>query len=398
MKIVALHTDFRIYWPARLKALNACLNERGDRLEVIEIAGEGSPYSFAEKKREDEISWHILFPEAKPEDLSGKKIQPVLFELLDEINPDVILAGAIAFQSGALAVKWGNSRNNKRVIIFDDAKMEAVIRNPMVNFIKRNIYSGVDAMMYPAEPWISTGQYWGFSDDRMFFGVDVVDNKFWTEKSNEKPYEFDYFLAVGRQIEKKNYFIIVEAYKKYLDTIGKDKANKLVLVGDGPEHGRILDFISSTHIEDMVVCMPFQSQEVLRGIYQNAHLLCSSSNSSETWGLVINEAMCGGCAIIASKECGASETLVKPGVNGYIISCFDVDAIAASMVDYHRRSPVEKESMSLASCKIVSEWGLERFCEGVVDACDYVVSHEKRKKTLISRILIPNWYGRYNPV
>ena len=34
MKIVALHTDFRIYWPARLKALYEALNKRGDTLDV----------------------------------------------------------------------------------------------------------------------------------------------------------------------------------------------------------------------------------------------------------------------------------------------------------------------------------------------------------------------------
>lgn len=397
MKIVALHTDFRIYWPARLKALNEALNKRGTTLYVIEIAGKGSPYSFAEKEEEDNIHWQILYPDAKPEEISGKEIRAELFRLLDEIDPDVVLAGAIAFQSGALAVQWCNSRKNKRVIIFDDAKVEAVKRNPIVNFVKRSIYNGVDAMFYPAEPWIPTGKYWGFEEERMFFGVDVVDNDFWTAKVEEKPFDFRYFVAVGRQIPKKNYFTIVKAYKKYLDTIGEKDAYKLVLIGDGPEHNTILDYIASSHIEDMVVCLPFQSQENLRAIYQNAELLCSSS-SSETWGLVINEAMCGGCAIISSRECGASETLVKPGVNGYIVSCYDVDAIAGSMIDYHNLPSNEKESMKSASRDIIAEWGLGKFCDGVVAACDYAISNKRRSKSVISSAIINKWYGQYNPV
>lgn len=49
MRIVITHTDFRIYWPARLQALNSVLNQRGDTLEVIEIAGEGSHYAFSKR-------------------------------------------------------------------------------------------------------------------------------------------------------------------------------------------------------------------------------------------------------------------------------------------------------------------------------------------------------------
>lgn len=60
MKIVTLHTDFRIYWPARLQALNAVLNKHGDTLEVIEIAGEGSHYAFS-KRKSKQASLGILF-------------------------------------------------------------------------------------------------------------------------------------------------------------------------------------------------------------------------------------------------------------------------------------------------------------------------------------------------
>lgn len=397
MKIVALHTDFRIYWPARLKKLNAALKQRGDVLDVIEITGKGSPYSFAEKREENDINWHILYPDAKPEDISGKEVKSKLFALLDKIDPNIVIAGAIAFQSGALSVQWCNSRRGKRVVIFDDAKVDAVKRNFVVNFIKKNIYNGVDAMLYPAEPWMPTGKYWGFEVGRMFFGVDVVDNDFWRERPDEKPYDFRYYVAVGRQIEKKNYFTIVNAYKKYLDFIGKDKAYKLVLIGDGPEHKRILDFIISSRIDEMVICLPFLPQKQLRAIYHNAELL-SSSSSSETWGLVINEAMCGGCAIIASEECGATETLVRQGINGYVVSCDDTSAIFEAMVNYHCLSSSEQEAMKAASLKIISNWGIERFCAGVIGACDYVISHKKRKPTIVSKIIINNWYGQYNPV
>lgn len=121
MKVVALHTDFRIYWPARLRKLNEVLNRQGDSLQVIEIAGLGSPYAFAAKQEENDLLWHILFPDKKPEGLDGATIKSSLFKVLARINPDVIIAGAIAFPSGALAVRWGQ-KTGAKVIIFDDAK------------------------------------------------------------------------------------------------------------------------------------------------------------------------------------------------------------------------------------------------------------------------------------
>lgn len=96
---------------------------------------------------------------------------------MDTLKPDIIIAGAIAFPSGALTVAWGK-RNKKKVIVFDDAKVEAVQRNPIVNFIKQAVYNGVDAMLFPAPDWKETGKYWNFKKEQLFYGVDVVDNDF----------------------------------------------------------------------------------------------------------------------------------------------------------------------------------------------------------------------------
>ena len=49
MKVVFIHTDFRIYWPARLRALSCFLESKQISLSVVEIAGAGSPYAFAQE-------------------------------------------------------------------------------------------------------------------------------------------------------------------------------------------------------------------------------------------------------------------------------------------------------------------------------------------------------------
>ena len=138
MHIVFVHTDLRIYWPARLKSLALYLKARQIDLDIIEIAGKGSPYAFAEKSNDEGCNWHILFPDKKMEELKNNNIKQELFHLLDTLYPDIIIAGAIAFPSGALSISWAHI-NKKKVIIFDDAKIDAVPRNKFINYINSSL-------------------------------------------------------------------------------------------------------------------------------------------------------------------------------------------------------------------------------------------------------------------
>lgn len=396
MKVVFLHTDLRIYWPARLKALNEALCQRGDKLYIIEIAGKGSPYSFSKNGKIEKGNWHILFPDQKPEYLNGNTIKKSLYRLLDQINPDIIIAGAIAFPSGALAVAWGQKRKCK-VIVFDDAKIEAVKRNWIIERIKQAIYNGVDSMFYPAPEWEKTGEYWGFIPEQLFYGIDVVDNDFWATPQILKYDWGNYFVAVGRQIPKKNYLSTVKAYCKYVEKV-HNSAYKLVLIGDGPEHETIVDYVNQAGLTKNVLFLPFLPQNELPAIYQNAMALCSSSNSSETWGLVINEAMACGCPIIASIQCGATNTLVDNGINGFHFSCEDIDRLSELMIKIHNLSDTERKLMKEASRSIIANWGLNRFAISCCEAIDYVYTHPKRKVSIIDRFIINKWKGRYRPI
>lgn len=397
MKVAIIHTDFRIYWPARLRALNNFLKGRGISMEVIEIAGAGSPYAFADKGDSSDLTWHILFPERKMEELQPRKIRGKLYEKLSQINPDVLIAGAIAFPSGALSVSWA-MKNKKRVICFDDAKIEAVKRSGIVNYIKQNVYNGVYAMLYPSPDWELTGRFWNFTDEQMFYGIDVVDNEFWQDYTDKSTLECKrYFLAVGRQIPQKNFFHIVRSYKTYYDKYGSEKSLPLVLVGDGPEHGKIMQFVKEQGLEDMVTLMPFKSQTELKQIYHNAELLILSS-SSETWGLVINEAMACGLPVISSNECGATHTLVKDGVNGFSFSLTDEDSLFEKMCQYNELSDDCKTGMRHAALKTIADWGLPRFCQCCYDAINYVSVRPLKRFSLINKLVINFWNGRYRPI
>lgn len=392
MNIVILHTDFRIYWPGRIKALQMLLKEKGMELYPIEISGKGSPYAFGKGNTDTDIpNWHILFPERDMESLSGKEIKKRLVPILDKLQPEVVIAGAIAFPSGALATAWAK-KNKKKIVIFDDARIEDVQRNRIVNFIKRHIYQNVDAMVYPAPEWEDTGKYWGFSPKQLFYGIDVVDNDFWQQTCPDT--EEKYFISVNRLIEIKNLLFTIKAYQQ-LKIIHNDFP-ELWIVGEGPEKDKIISFIQTHKIEGIKL-KPFQSQVKLRTLYQNAQAMIISSHK-ETWGLVINEAMASGIPVIVSQHCGATHSLVKEGINGYIFNPFDLQSLISKWEVFINQTEQERKEFGKQSSEIIKEWNLNRFAHATYSSIRYALSVRYKNSNFIDYLILSLWKGRYNPV
>jgi glycosyltransferase involved in cell wall biosynthesis len=94
------------------------------------------------------------------------------------------------------------------------------------------------------------------------------------------------------------------------------RTTKIVCVGDGP-----LRQIIRRHAErlglDSVLFLPFQNQSMLPAVYLMADVLVLPS-LSETWGLVVNEAMNLGCPAIVTERVGCAYDLVVPRQTGWV--------------------------------------------------------------------------------
>lgn len=397
MRVAILHTDFRIYWSARLYALHQYLKDHAVDLQVIEISGMGSPYRFSDSDSTTSIFWHCIFPNRKIEEVTSREAVQAVVNKLDDLYPDIVLAGAIAFPSGAAAVSWGLNRGRK-VIIFDDARLVDVRRSPFVNWIKKKVFSGVDAIFCPSEDWQKTFEHFGFSTEQLFYGVDVVDNVFWSDPEfvPDIKEKYKYFLTIGRQVPKKNLAFLLQAYKKYLETALNPL--HLMLIGDGPMNISLRQVVVDFDIEEFVHFIPFLSQENLKSYFREASWFVFPSLSGETWGLVVNEAMASGLPVIVSNQVGCASTLVKDGVNGFIFSPDVINELARALVSAATMDEGERLRMAKKSTEIISEWGLERFCQGAYEAIQYVYGQKKRTPDLIGRLIINLWKGRYRPV
>jgi len=128
-------------------------------------------------------------------------------------------------------------------------------------------------------------------------------------------------LSVCRLVKLKNLETTIEAFKKT-----EDPAYRYVIVGSGPEEGRLKDLAK----EDPRIIFTGRKE----GTDLFAWYLVASSfilaSVQEAFGAVTDEALLAGCWCLVSNKVG-SACLIKDGVNGNLFNPMDVDGISALM-------------------------------------------------------------------
>ena len=107
--------------------------------------------------------------------------------------------------------------------------------------------------------------------------------------------------------------LILEAVKELRQTWRKHIA--VLFLGEGHLRESLQDFAGSTPVI-AARFVGFQNQRSLSRFYHAADMLVMPSLVSETWGLVVNEALHHGLPCVVSSAVGAAPDLVEEGVTG----------------------------------------------------------------------------------
>jgi glycosyltransferase involved in cell wall biosynthesis len=166
-----------------------------------------------------------------------------------------------------------------------------------------------------------------------------VDNDFWRSRAVASPTDLRWparaqvrFLFVGRPVAGKGLPVLVAAWRIARIT---SPTSALVLVGTG-EHPA-LDGDAGEASDAPIARLGPLEPERLREVYAACDVLVVPSIQTRTfrepWGLVVNEAMNQGLAVIASDSVGAAAGgLVRDGVNGVVVPSDDPMALASAIV------------------------------------------------------------------
>jgi glycosyltransferase involved in cell wall biosynthesis/predicted metal-dependent phosphoesterase TrpH len=128
-------------------------------------------------------------------------------------------------------------------------------------------------------------------------------------------------LSVGRLSEEKRVTVLLEAFARLrTDTPGA----RLAVVGDGPARTSL-----AVSAPDGVVFLGELRGDALAQVYATADIFCFPS-TTDTFGQVILEACASGLPVVAAAAGGAVE-LVRPGVNGLLVTPDDPAALANAL-------------------------------------------------------------------
>ena len=143
----------------------------------------------------------------------------------------------------------------------------------------------------------------------------------------------------------------------------------LVIVGDGVERTALERRAKESGVSGVRFC-GFRNQSELPRFFDLATVFVLPSQN-EPWGLIVNEAMNSGRAVILSDDVGCQPDLVTDGVEGCVFPVGDVKALTDAL----RRvltEPGTADAMGQRGLKRISGWDYEQDMIGLRQAIAFV--------------------------
>jgi glycosyltransferase involved in cell wall biosynthesis len=142
---------------------------------------------------------------------------------------------------------------------------------------------------------------------------------------------------------------LIEAYRKLSPGTGIEPDPYLVIVGDGEERLPLERQAKESGFSSIRFC-GFKDQSELPRFFDLATVFVLPSRH-EPWGLIVNEVMNAGRAVIVSDEVGCASDLVRNGIEGCVFPAGDVAAL---------ESALQRVLSAPETSTLMGERGLER--------------------------------------
>jgi glycosyltransferase involved in cell wall biosynthesis len=276
-----------------------------------------------------------------------------------------------------LAAMLAARRRRIPVLLREEMSAISADRSPLRRQAKRVAMAGLDRLVaaYLAIGSANRDYYraHGIAETRIFAMPYAVDNDRFRRAAEAARPERERLRAelrippdrplaamAARLIEAKAPGDLIAAWRLFTQSLPPERRPFLLLVGDGPlraELERAADGIETIRFAG------FRNQTELPAFYAMADLFVLPSRR-EPWGLVVNEAMNAGCAILASDRVGAALDLVREGVNGAIFPAGSVPALADALARL-LADPARLAEMGRQSLAIIQRWSFAEDVAGL---------------------------------
>jgi glycosyltransferase involved in cell wall biosynthesis len=235
----------------------------------------------------------------------------------------------------------------------------------------------------------------GMPREKISLGFDVVDNQHFAvgaARARERSafhrtrlgLPLKYFLLCSRLLPRKNIGTAIEAFSLFRRFGAAAEGWQLVVVGNGPLRDTLVHLAQERMVINDIQFRDAVPYEELPTLYGLAEVFILPS-WSETWGLVVNEAMAAGLPVIVSENVGCVPELVRH-TNGCTFQPSDVGELARLMLSL-AKSDRKRLEMRQCSQNIIADWGLSRFADGILSAAARAIREPLSRMTTLDLCL-----------
>ena len=218
----------------------------------------------------------------------------------------------------------------------------------------------------------------GIPEERITLTPYSVDNDWWiAEAAKVDRYTERAKLGIHERELAILFCAKLQPWKRPMDLLqafakaSLDNA-KLIFAGEGPQRAELETEAARLGIASRVAFLGFINQSSLPGLYKIVDLMILPS-SYEPFAVVVNEAMCCGCPVMASDHVGAARDLILPVAPDFVFPVRDVDALAeklaAAVQDPGRLLQVKESALAH-----IKTWSPERNIEATIQAIEIAVN------------------------
>jgi glycosyltransferase involved in cell wall biosynthesis len=169
-------------------------------------------------------------------------------------------------------------------------------------------------------------------------------------------------LFASKLQRRKRCADLLEAYKNLSHGPGREPHPYLVIVGDGEERAALERQAAESGLEGVRFC-GFRNQSELPRFFDLATVFVLPSRH-EPWGLIVNEVMNAGRAVIVSDDVGCQADLVEDGVEGCVFPVGDVAALTAALRKV-LATPETATAMGQRALAKIQTWDFEEDVRGL---------------------------------
>ena len=184
--------------------------------------------------------------------------------------------------------------------------------------IKRAIISRMGSALPSGRPHAELFKSIGFKGTVHITGSVGIFNK-GKRETNLKPNSPLKYIYVGRLVDVKNVGMLIEAFNA--------NSKPLTIVGKG-----VMEKELKAKANSNITFSGFIDNEQLGAIYQ-AHDVFILPSKSETWGLVVEEAIYWGLPVIVSDHVGSHVDMVDDLGTGAVFKSDDIDSLNKAIAD-----------------------------------------------------------------